>query len=359
MFSWERIKDSIPQPLSASVPTAAERQGDFSQSGFTIFDPCNATLTYSAPCTNNGSRTPFPGNIIPTARINPVGQALLNAYPVPSSPGELNNYFYGSSVSTDTYDAFTYNVDDNINDKNHMSFAYFQSGRHQVEPTYGYQNPAATNQYLHYRINHGGFVSWTSTLNPSSVLDVRFGFERHNFAVNPYDLGFNPTQLGFPSSFAASLPNFSFPVVSVTQTDAGQTLQPLGTTFSTQTKTNTYATQAVLTKIINRHTVKFGTQFNVVLNNEGAPSPETFNFDSTFTQSNPTTPLPGQGNGWADVILGYPTSGTVPIPGFFAYSSHYYAAFVQDDWKVNDRLTLNIGGRWDYESPLTLSAITA
>lgn len=353
MFSWERIKDSIPQPLSASVPTGLEKQGDFSQSGFTIYDPCNTTLVYNAPCTNNGSRTPFPGNRIPSSRLNPVGLALLNSYPGSNAPGELNNYFYGSSVSTDTYDAFTYNVDDNINEKNHMSFSYFQSGRHQVEPTYGYSSPAATNQYLHYRINHGGFVTLTSTVSPSTVFDIRFGFERHNFAVNPYDLGFDPTQLGFPGSFAASLPNAAFPVVSVTQTNGGTGLQPLGTTFSTQTKTNTYATQAVLTKIINRHSVKFGTQFNVVLNNYGAPSPETFSFDSTFTQANPTTPAAGQGNGWADVILGYPTSGTVPVPGFFAYSSHYYAVFLQDDWKVNSRLTLNIGGRWDYESPLT------
>jgi hypothetical protein len=353
MFSWERIKDSIPQPLSASVPTVPERQGDFTQSGFTIYDPCNTTLTYNAPCTNSGTRTPFAGNKIPTSRLNPVGINLLNSYPVPNAPGELNNYFYGSSVSTDTYDAFIYNVDDTINEKNHISFSYFQSGRHQVEPTYGYANPAATNQYLHYRINHGGAITLTSTLNPSTVFDIRFGFERHNFAVNPYDLGFDPTQLGFPASFAASLPNPAFPVITVSQTNGGTTLQPLGTTFSTQTKTNTYATQAVLTKIISRHSVKFGTQFNVVLNNDGAPSPETFAFDSTFTQANPTAPAAGQGNGWADVILGYPTSGTVPIPGLFAYSSHYYAVFLQDDWKVNDRLTLNIGGRWDFESPLT------
>ena len=357
MFSWERIKDTIPQPLSASVPTGLERQGNFSQSGFTIFDPCNATGTYNSPCANNGSRTPFPSNTIPASRLNPVGQALLNSYPLPTGPGELNNYFYGGSVVTDTYDAFTYNVDDNINEKNHVSFAYFQSNRHQVEPTYGYSNPAASPLYLHYRVNHGGFVSLTSTLNPSTVFDIRFGFERHNFAVDPYSIGYNPANLGFPTSLVSQLSSSAFPTVNITQTNGGQALQTLGTTrpngAASGTKTNTYSTQAVLTKIVNKHSVKFGTQFNVVLNNYGAPAAPVFNFDSTFTQSNPTTPSAGQGNGWADVILGYPTSGTVPIPGFFAYSSHYYAVFLQDDWKMTDRLTLNIGGRWDFESPLT------
>ncbi len=357
MFSWERIKDIIPQPLSASVPTAAERQGDFSQSGFTIYDPCNATLTYSAACTNNGSRSPFLGNRIPSSRQNPVGLALLNSYPLPNAPGEINNYFYGGSVVTDVYDVFTYNVDDNINEKNHMSFAYFQSDRHQVEPTYGYSNPAASPLYLHYRINHGGFVSLTSTLDPTMVLDTRFGFERHNFAVNPYSIGYNPANLGLPASLVAELASPAFPTVNVTQTNNGQALQTLGTTrgggAASGTKTNTYALQSTLTKIISKHTVKFGTQFNVVLNNYGAPAAPIFNFDSTFTQANPSAPVAGQGNGWADMVLGYPTSGTAPIPGFFAYSSHYYSAFLQDDWRVNSRLTLNIGGRWDFESPIT------
>ena len=357
MFSWERIKDIIPQPLNASVPTAPERAGDFSQSGFTIYDPCNTTTTASAPCTNNGARTPFAGNKIPVSRQNPVGLALLNSYPLPTGPGEINNYFYGSSVVTDSYDAFTYNVDDNINEKNHMSFAYFQSNRHQIEPTYGYSNPAASPLYLHYRVNHGGFVSLTSTLDPTTVWDTRFGFERHNFAVDPYSIGYDSTGLGFPSSFVSQLAFPAFPTVNVTQTNNGQALQTLGTTRAngagSGTKTNTYALQSTLTKIVSTHTVKFGTQFNVVLNNFGAPAAPTFNFDSTFTQSNPSTPTPGQGNGWADMALGYPTSGSVPVPGFFAYSSHYYAVFLQDDWKVSSRLTLNIGGRWDFESPMT------
>ena len=357
MFSWERIKDTIPQPVSASVPTALERQGNFSQSGFTIFDPCNTTASFGASCTNNGTRTQFPGNIIPASRLNPVGQALLNSYPLPTGPGELNNYFYGGSVVTDTYDAFTYNVEDNINEKNHISFAYFQGNRHQVEPTYGYSNAAASPLYLHYRLNNGGFVSLTSTISPSTVFDIRYGFERHNFAVNPYSIGYNLTNLGFPSSLASQLAFQAFPTVNVTQTNNGQALQTLGTTrpngAASGTITNTHALQGVLTKIVNRHTVKFGSQFNVVLNNFGAPAAPVFNFDSTFTQSNPTTPTTGQGNGWADIGLGYPTSGNVPVPGFFAYSSHYYAVFLQDDWKVNNRLTLNIGVRWDFESPLS------
>jgi hypothetical protein len=357
MFSWERIKDAIPQPLTSSVPTAAERAGNFAGSGFTIYDPCNTTLTATAPCTNNGSRTPFAGDVIPASRLNPVGVNLLNSYPLPTSGTQLNNFFFGSSEVSDLYDAFTYTVDQTLNSKNHLSFAYFQGDRHQVEPTYGYPTAAASPLYLHYRINHGGSADWTSTINPSTVLDVRFGFERHNFAVNPYSIGYNDSNLGFPSSFTSQLAFQAFPTVNVTQTNGGSTLGTLGTTRSggagSGTKTNTSAVQGTLTKIIGSHSVKVGSQFNVVLNNFGAPAAPTFNFDSTFTQANPLVAVSGQGNGFADMALGYPTSGSVPIPGFFAYSSHYYAVFVQDDWKVNSRLSLNLGLRWDVETPLT------
>ena len=358
MFSWERIKDAIPQPVTESVPTALERQGNFTQSGFRIYDPCVGISAYNVPCTNNtGSRTPFPGNVIPASRQNPVGLAMLNSYPLPTGPGEINNFFYGSSVVTDLYDAFTYTADQNINDRNRLSFSYFQGDRHQVEPTYGYANPAASPLYLHYRINHGGSVTYTSTPTPSTVFDVRVGFERHNFAVNPYSIGYNPANLGFPSSFVSQLAFPAFPTVNVTQTNGGSALQLLGTSRSggaaSGTKTNTDALQATLTKVVRTHTLKFGMQFNVIMNNDGAPAAPIFNFDSTFTQANPLTPVAGQGNGWADMILGYPTSGSAPVPGFFAYDSHYYAAFIQDDWKVNSRLTLNLGIRWDFESPLT------
>lgn len=276
---------------------------------------------------------------------------------MPTTAGQLNNFFYGSSVVTDLYDAFTYTVDQSINDKNRTSFSYFQGDRHQVEPTYGYSNPAASPLYLHYRLNHGGSADWTSILNASNVLDIRFGFERHNFAVNPYSIGYNDTDLGFPASFVSQLAFPAFSTVNVTQTNGGSSLQTLGTTrpngAGSGTKTNTYALQGTLTKIVNTHSLKFGTQFNVVLNNFGAPAAPIFSFDSTFTQANPLVPVAGQGNGWADMILGYPSSGNVPVPGFFAYSSHYYAVFIQDDWKLNSRLTVNLGIRWDYESPMT------
>lgn len=355
MFSWERIQDSVPQPLTASVPTLQQIAGDFSAttSGgkpVTIYDPTTTSQTSPGVYT----RTAFPGNIVPANRINPVGAKLMSYYPKPNAAGtidHLNNYFAGGTVVTDLYDVFSYNVDQNINEKNRMSFSYFQANRHQVEPTYDFASPAASPLYLHYRINHGGSVNWTATLSPTTVLDIRDGFERHNFAVILYAMGFDPTQLGYPSSLVSQLPVLTFPQITV----GGYSGLGGSRASSSYTLSNTHALQGTLTKIINRHTLKVGSQFNVVLNNYNSPTSMTgaFTFDNTFTQQSPLVANNLQGNGFAALLLGYPTSGNVPNNAAFAYSSHYYGVFVQDDWRLTQRLTVNLGLRWDVETPLT------
>jgi hypothetical protein len=358
MFSWERIKDILPQPYTASVPTPAQQAGNFSTttSGgnpITIYDPLTTTQTSSGVYT----RQPFAGNIIPASRINPVGAKIMSYYPASNQAGtidHLNNFFYGSSVVQDLYDVFSTTVDENINDKNRMSFSYFRGNRHQIEPTYGFSNPAASPLYLHYRTNNGGSVNYTATLNPTTVLDFRYGYERHNFAVELYAMGFDPTQLGFPSSLVSQLPAAAFPQINVTNYTG---LAGGGTTRTTSsyTLTGTHATQVTLSKLVNKHSFKVGSQFNVVLNNYNSPTSMTgiFTFDSTFTQNSPLVTSSLQGNGFAAMLLGYPTSGGVPNNPALAYSSHYFAVFAQDDWRVTPRLTINMGLRWDVETPLT------
>lgn len=358
MFSWERIKDVLPQPYTASVPTAAQLAGNFStttSSGnpITIYDPL--TTQQSSPGVY--VRQPFAGDIIPASRINPVGAKLLSYYPAANQAGTIdhyNNYFYGSSVVQDLYDVFSTTVDENINEKNRMSFSYFRGNRHQIEPTYGFSSPAASPLYLHYRTNNGGSFNYTATINPTTVLDIRTGYERHNFAVQLYAMDFDPTQLGFPSSLVSQLPALAFPQIAVTNytgLGGGGTSR----TTSSYTITSTDATQATISKLIGKHSIKVGGQFNVVLNNYNSPTSMTgiFNFDSTFTQNSPLVTSALQGNGFASLLLGYPTSGSVPYNPALAYSSHYYGLFVQDDWRINSRLTFNLGLRWDVETPLT------
>jgi hypothetical protein len=358
MFSWERIQDVLPQPYTASVPTAAQIAGNFSTttSGgtpITIYDPLTTTTTSSGVY----ARTPFAGNVIPSSRINPVAANLIGYYPAANQAGtidHLNNYFYGSSTVQDKYDVFSTTVDENVNDKNRMSFSFFRGNRHQVEPTYNFPSPAASPLYLHYRVNNGGSVNWTATLSSSTVLDVRYGYERHNFAVDLYASDFDPTKLGFPASLVAQEPAAAFPQIVAT----GYTgLAGGGTTRTTSsyTLTGTHAVQATLSRLMGSHNVKVGGQFNVVLNNYDSPTSEfsIFTFDTTFTQNSPLVTSALQGNTFADLLLGYPTSGSAPYNPALAYSGHYYALFAQDDWRVTPRLTVNLGFRWDVETPLT------
>lgn len=353
MFSWEAIHDSIPQPLTTTVPTADQRAGDFSKTTvnglpIAIYDPTKTVQTAPGVYT----RPQFTNNIIPADRIDPVAKKLLSYYPLPTSAGNadgLNNYFFGGSVVTDDYNAYTTTLDQVLNQANRLSFSYYQSDRQTPNPTYGFPDPAASPLYLHWRVNKGTSLTWTSVLSPTTVLDVRTGFERHEFAAQYYNSGFDPGTLGFPPSLVSQLVRPTFPQFVVTN------YQTLGANTSSFTVTNTYSNQATLSKVIDKHSLKAGGQFNVTLNNYNAPtsSSGTYTFTSVFTQQSPLINNSREGNALASLLLGYPASGSIPNNAAFAYSSHYYALFLQDDWRVSSRLTVNLGLRWDVETPIT------
>jgi hypothetical protein len=378
-FAWERIMDSVPQGWVTTVPTALQRQGDFSQttSGgvpITIYDPCPGSASYDSPCIPGGfMRTAFMGNRIPPARINPIAQKVMRMYPQPMATTNIDGLYNYTAAGpqADTYDAYSVAADHNIKATNHVSAYYVQSKRSQSLPTDGFPSYAAgaagqIGAYSHHRFNHGGGASWTSTLNSTTVLDVRYGFNRHLYNIIGYGENYDPTQLGFPSSLVSQLPDKAFPwfgpgfIAAVSGTPyagiGGSGFY--GITGSEYSESNTHAVQAILTKVMGKHAVKFGTEFDVVLDNVYNPASNagiySFGFPFDFTQQIFYIPSATQGNPLADMLLGYPGPVTsVSAYGSFAYSSHYYVGFVQDDWKVNSRLTLNLGLRYDVETPET------
>ena len=208
-FGWEGLRDSDPanSPLETgspenftSVPTAAERTGDFSallklsSNPATIYDPSSGVLSGTLV-----SRTPFPGNIIPSNQISPVAKAYLNYFPTANGPGLANgsgqqNYVI-NAVDSDGYDNELGRLDISISDRNRLSIDARHSYRAQNKGNYfGNQ---ATGNYL-YRINQGATLEDVFTITPTLVSDVRFSwtryFENHS---SPAD-GIDPTSLGFP-----------------------------------------------------------------------------------------------------------------------------------------------------------------
>jgi hypothetical protein len=360
MFNMEWIRNASPLPYTASYPTQAERNGDFTTlvnstgAPITIYDPLTTTLT-------NGQylRQPFAGNTIPKSRINPIGQNLINAYPVPNiagTTGGFNNYVVSPNSQQDQYHSVSSRVDHQINDKNRLTMMGFSNVRHQLFPDYGWSDPAASPGYLHFRNNHGGSVAWTSTLSSTTVLDVKYGFIFHPFQVGLYGDNYDITKLGFSQQVAAAMPHLNYPGLSISGFTG--TIGNAGTgtpTTSQYTTTFDHSLSATFSHTMSKHTLKFGGELYIMKANNNTPvsNLNSFSFSPGFTQQNAQSGSATAGNSWASLLLGYPSGGGYSLTIASAFQQIYDGFFIQDDWRVTPKLTLNIGLRWEYESPMS------
>ncbi len=355
MYSWEKIKSAIPFPQTYTVPTLEQRGGDFSRTlqangqPITIYDPLTTTQS-------GGSflRQPFPGNRIPENRVDPVARKLLEYLPTPTNPGNAQGFFNliaSPNTVTDEYDQNIIRIDQVLTEKHRFFSRYVRGNRHEVNSDAGYRHEAAP-WYSHWRTNQGGNFDLTSTLSPTFVSSFRAGYIRHQFAIAQYGEGFDPTQLGFPAATVAQLPRKFFPRIDYTDYSAFGPQRSNGSEF---TFSDTWSVAETLNKVVGQHSLKFGAEYRVIFNNQDRPTSSfaRFNFRKNFTQRDPLRGDAASGNAFASLLLGIPQSGESDRRSPPAYSNRYYVLFLQDDWRITHKLTVNLGFRWDYESPQT------
>ncbi|MBI4889036.1 MAG: TonB-dependent receptor [Acidobacteria bacterium] len=352
MYSWERIKSSIPFPQTYTVPTPDQRAGNFATTPYgtgqyiTIYDPLTTVQSGSGY-----TRTPFAGNLVPSSRIDPVAKKLLDWIPTPTTAGNSLGQFNliaSPNPRTDTYDQHIIRIDHTINSKHKFFSRYIRGNRHEVNSDAGFKHDAAP-WYTHWRINQGGNFDLTSMLKPTLVSSLRAGYIRHQFAISRYGDGFDSSQLGFPSSLAGQLPRPFFPQFAYTD------YTTFGNTGSQFTFSDTWSISETLNQVIGKHSIKYGGEFRTMFNNQQNPTSSFGNltFNKGFTQRNPLAGDSASGNAFASLLLGYPASGNSPYNNAPALNNDYWVVFFQDDWRISQRLTLNLGLRWDYESPQT------
>ncbi len=354
MYGYEIWRDSIPTPATLTVPQPAALHGDFNttlQSNgqpITIFDPNSTTQTG----TNTYTRTPFPGNVVPADRMNPVGAKIASLIPAPNLPGQNNNFVVAPNSRTDAYDSHVLRIDQVINDKERFFSRFVRGFRTETNGDYGFPHPAAPgNSYSDGRLNQGGNADLTSVLSPSTVLTSRLGYLRHDLWITLFASGFDPTTLGFPSSLLNTLPPY-FPSIA----PSGYTTFGASRSFGNQfTESSTWSWSEILNRTVRRHQLKFGGEFRVNQDNINSPTTNfgNFTFSAGWTQQDALKSNAAQGNSIASLLLGMPSGGSAPINPAYAYGNHYYGTFVQDDWRISGSLTLSLGLRWDYESPIT------
>jgi hypothetical protein len=352
-FAYEGLKDKFPEPRPQTVPTAKQRNGDFSDllaQGIVIYDPLTAR--------RDGvriRRDPFPGNIIPSNRISQIAKNYLQFYPLPNQPGDAqgrNNYF-SNNPRGDDFHSESYRFDQTISEKQKFFFRYTHNNRREFRGNWsGVVNGIRPTGNFLFRINNGGTYDHVYTFSPTTILNYRVGFSRFwEPSIRQHQGEFDPKTLGFSSRTTAFfgdalyLPRFEIGGFSV-----------LGDTFAGGTSHNIYSVQPVLTKIVNNHSFRFGYDFRSYRENS-RPSLHAagrYDFGTDFTRGPlDNSPSAAIGQQLAAFILGQPTGGFIDRSASRANQTLYHGIFVQDDWKVTRNLTLNLGVRYELEGATT------
>jgi Carboxypeptidase regulatory-like domain len=326
-------------------------------------------------CTVSGFGSPVSGS----SAINGTGAALAGYMPAPNVSGSTafssasqSNYVPANDSYPASYPSFIGRFDFELGQKDKLSAIGFRSGLTQSYPMYNYPKGIGPNGYGYsvYRNNRGGSVDEVHQFSSSMVLDSRFGLVYHPFGLlYPGSSAFDLTKLGMNQS---GLPYNTFPGVQLyTGSSNADHYVGLAPGAGGQISTSTLGSlDEILSKELGRHSVRFGFQSEMLRYDVQNPmsgfgngsGTAGFAFDRRFTQSNsvlygagsaPATNGVTSGDPVASMLLGYFSSANYNDSIAYATQQIYMAPFMQDDWRVNSKLTLNLGVRYDYESPLT------
>ena len=353
-FSYEGIKQSSPEPTFATIPTLAQRNGDFSAlagQGITIYDPNTAVL-------NNGvvSRQPFAGNIIPSNRISAVAKNILSYYPTPNYPGTntgLNNYF-NNTVRSDTFGSYLGRFDWTVSDRHRLFFNMRNNDRTENRGNV-FQNEL-TGNFLG-RVNWGAVLDDVYTISPTFLVNTRLNWNRfvesNTRSSNNFDFG----KLGFPAYLKASSAKNVFPRLEFQNSSGNNngTYSNIGDSGGDSTPFDTYQIFENFTKIKGNHTIKFGADLRkqIESSNSFGNSAGLYTFGTNWTNAASNAASAPIGQDMAALLLGLPTAGNFQVNATRTNQSYYYAFFVQDDWRIRKNLTLNIGLRYETETGTT------
>ncbi len=367
-FAWEGLKDNTPASQFVTVPTDAEKIGDFSAllklgPSYQLYEPNTGTLDSHSAFT----RTKVPSNCLTAAAsaadptgcptnagltINPVAAAYMKLYPESNATGTntgANNY-NSNAPSIDTYDNEFGRLDYNVNDRNHLFFDYRHNHRTQIKNNYLGNNTTGTTLL---RENFGSTLDDVITLNPTTVFDVRLNWTFFNEVHGALSQAFSPASVGLPAGLQSNSTEVQLPYISMGTCGSFTSFLCLGDTGSAVDPTTSYQVFSDMVKSLGRHTLKAGfdgRQYRLRVQNFGNSS-GSFTFASTFMTSGSSGTAQPFGGDLASMLLGYPTSGGYDLNTRADYRAYYIGAFLQDDWRVSNHLTVNLGMRYDIDTP--------
>jgi hypothetical protein len=361
LFTGEKYREGTPAPLFGTVPTAAMKNGDFSN----LVDAQGRLIQIFDPDTGrdvNGvwTRDPFPNNIIPANRINPTAQAIMKYWPLPNgttagvAPWQQNLH-WAEHFNRDIFWNWVGKVDHNFGANDRAFFRWAENKRNEIGNRGSNairEGPGQGGQLPLWRANRALVGDWVHIFGPGTVFNVRSSYTYFlEWSYSQFAQGFDSKEF-WPASLVDQMPARDiggvFPVIEVEQ-------------FITLSRGNSpnrnrnYSLQPNVSLTRGRHNIRSGLDlrwtnvFNENYNNAGG----NVSFSRAFTRRTLNSTSELEGNAFASFLLGAAGGGSVAVNPKAHYQWFFAAPWIQDDWRVNDKLTLNLGFRWDINGSVT------
>ena len=363
LFTGEKYREGTPAPLVSTVPTAAMKNGDFSG----VTDASGRQVVIYDPATGrdvNGvwTRDPFPGNRIPADRINPTARAMMQYWPDPngSTAGVAawqQNLLWPEHFNKDLFWNWVGKVDHNFSANDRVFFRWGENERNEIGNRGNAirSGPGQNGQLPLWRANRALVGDWVKIFGAGTVFNLRASYTYFlEWSYSDYAIGFDSTEF-WPSGLIDQMPAQEigglFPVIQTPNQSDFATLSR----GSSPNRNRNYTIQPNITMTRGAHNIRGGLDmrwtnvFNENYNNSGGNL--TFNRDFTESALNINNPL--QGHSFASFLLGAPATGVVDVNPKPHYQWFFMAPWIQDDWRVNSKLTLNLGFRWDINGSVT------
>jgi len=361
LFTGEKYREGTPAPLFGTVPTRAFKNGDFSN----LVDAQGRLITIYDPATGrdvNGTwtRDPFPGNIIPADRINETAKRIMQYWPDPNNTTAgvapwQQNLEWAAHFNRDLFWNWVGKVDHNFGANDRAFFRWGENKRNEIGNRGSNairSGPGQGGQLPLWRANRALVGDWVHIFGPGTVFNLRGSYTYFlEWSYSQFALGFDSTEF-WPASLVDQMPAKAiggvFPVVAVDQ-------------FITLSRGNApnrnrnYAIQPNVSLTRGKHNIRSGLDvrstnvFNENYNDGGG----RVDFNRNFTRRTLNSNNELEGNAFASFLLGAPSGGQVQNNPKPHYQWLFVAPWIQDDWRVNNKLTLNLGFRWDFNGSVT------